>query len=285
MLRKNQSTFAPTLTDGSAPVSRVAQWTIRFLLMVPFLLLASGCSQNDSNFLVPPFENRSSGMTPDIGIEFTENYRLGNTDKIKVEVVSHEEFSGEMKIDGILGTVRLPLTREKVKLSGLTIEEGEAAIGNVLKRYLSDSPMVIIEVLQPDSHVFWVRGAVGKSGPFTMGAEYILVRTALELAGGVREDAAPRRAELRSSVPGRFDARKIDLDKIMLVGDLTENYRIYAGDILYVPRNRLDAFLDAAMRPLRPLRLLFGYSAAGREIYDLPDDIQDDEVRSYRSYY
>jgi polysaccharide export outer membrane protein len=219
----------------------------------------------------PPFEGREQGDVPAEGLKTREAYRVREGDSLKLLVQGYEEFSGNLKVD-MEGCVRLPYTYEKLHLAERTLAESEALIGNAFRPYIVGEPPVVLTLLKPNSHFYYILGEVSKPGKYPIADEYVFVREAVVRAGWLKPSAGLTRAQLVSSKPDRHEKRKMDLKKILYEGDLTENYLIEHGDILYVPPTRLRQFTSTLAYFLMPVGVLSAYFHGTQGIIDYTQD-------------
>jgi polysaccharide export outer membrane protein len=238
----------------------------RHFLPLALALVLAGCSQN---LPLVPFEGRPHDLYPGTPQKGEEPYRVGVGDTLRVMVWRHVEFGGEVTVD-TTGAIVLPLTYERIGVAGLTLTEVEERLAEAIKPYVLRSPQVRVELADSGSRFFYVLGDVNEPGKYPMGDERIYVREAVVRASWPKRTAALGRARLVSSTPDRHDARKVDLKRILLDGDLTENYELRPGDIVVVPRSFASAFVWHASQWLQPFAVLLGYDSMVTEFYDLP---------------
>jgi Polysaccharide biosynthesis/export protein/SLBB domain len=240
----------------------------------------SGCSQSPPDFLQPPFEDRQHGRFPDAGIEFGPAYHLGVGDMLKIEVDRFKEFGGEVRLDS-QGIVRVPFTKQRLHLAELTIEEAEAALAEAISPYLIRQPNITVSVQKPESQFFYVMGAVKSPGKYAMGDEYIFVREAVARAGWPVSTAALKRAQLVSSKPDRHQMRELDLKDIIYRGNLTQNYKLATGDIVWVPHTWFHVVSVAILEFVRPFSALVNVQRTAERLHGFDDafDFSDDDGR------
>jgi polysaccharide export outer membrane protein len=219
----------------------------------------------------PPFDGRQQGDVPAEGLKTREAYRVREGDALQVMVQGYEEFSGKLKVD-MEGCVRLPYTFEKLHVAECTLAEAEALIGNAFRPYIVGDPPVVLTLQKANSHFYYILGEVSKPGKYPIADEYVFVREAVVRAGWLTSTAGMTRAELVSSKPDRHEMRKINLSKILREGDLTENYLIEHGDILYVPPTRLRQFTSKLAYFLMPVGVLSAYFHGTQGIIDYTQD-------------
>ena len=229
--------------------------SVSHAVMIILALSAIGCSQAPPNFLTPPFENREHGRFSAEGIDLGPGYQIGVGDQMKIAVLRFDEFNGDVTVDS-QGNIRVPFLTDRLFVKGLTIMEAEKAIGGVIRPYLQRDPRIVISLTKPDSNFFYVMGAVRKPGKFPIGDEHIFVREAIARAGWPNEYAALKRSMLVSSKPDRHVMRKIDVDDIIYKGNLTENYEMEPGDVVWIPYSYLYKVVWHMEQIFRPFQSL-----------------------------
>ncbi len=257
-----------------------------FIFLICLLWLTS-CSRKAPTFLEPPFENRLHDRFPGKELRFKPPYRLGQGDNFKIDVNRYSEFNGMVEVS-TQGFIRLPFTQEKLTVLDLTLDETEKVIAEAVAPYVVREPKVTVTLVRPDSNFYYVLGAVGRMGKYPMGDEYLFVREALIRAGWPTYDAGLKRARLASSKPDKNALRKINLKKILYEGDLTENYQLEPGDIIYVPQTRISIFIGYFTHFLRPFGVIGQYGHGTQEFIDYTDgkaeleNVPDEFIRRRR---
>ncbi|HUT25403.1 MAG TPA: polysaccharide biosynthesis/export family protein [Sumerlaeia bacterium] len=238
----------------------------RHFLPLALALALAGCSRGLPHV---PFEGRRHDLYPGAPQTGEDRYRVGVGDMLRLMVWRHAEFCGEVTVDAT-GAIALPLTYERMSVAGLTLIEVEGKLAEAIKPYVLQPPQVSVELADSESRFFYVLGDVNEPGKYPMGDERVYVREAVVRANWPKRTAALARARLVSSNPDKSDARKINLKRILLDGDLTENYELKPGDIVVVPRSFASAFVWHASQWLQPFAVLLGYDSMVTEFYDLP---------------
>lgn len=170
--------------------------------------------------------------------EIIPTYRIGVDDLLLVSVWGNEQLTVQVPVRPD-GRISVPLVGD-VRAGGKTPEEVSRVIEKQLDDYVRD-PKVSVILVELRSHAFISRvrvtGAVRQpmSVPYRQG---ITVLDLVLLAGGLNDFAAPGRAKLYRRLPGSSgspEVRDIELDDILLRGDLETNHQLLPGDVLTVP--------------------------------------------------
>lgn len=161
-------------------------------------------------------------------------YRIQHPDKLELEVRDLDEFNGSLLVDR-KGAVRLPGLEKDVLLAGMTVDQAEKRIAEVLAPYVrSGLPDARLRLSQPQSQFFYAYGAVGQQGRFVMGEQTITLRDALLTAGLFRPGGAPWMTYVISPHP--TDPTHVVVDaRDLLLGRTQENLLIHPSDVIYVP--------------------------------------------------
>lgn len=172
------------------------------------------------------------------------DYKIGPQDLLEISVFEVEKLNKTVRVSS-QGNVNLPLIGV-LKVKGLTPEELEKEIRSLLaEKYLQD-PHVNVLIKEFRNQRISVMGSVKNPGVFDVtGTRTIL--DLLAMAGGLREDSGqllfllrpPKEEELSQQSKGDEDRRPetfvIDLEGLLVEGNLKLNLPLYHGDVINVP--------------------------------------------------
>jgi polysaccharide export outer membrane protein len=168
----------------------------------------------------------------DYAAERLTGYRVGPSDRIKVEVWRHDELMQEVAVRPD-GAISMPLIGD-VPAAGRTTEQITADVAQRLTRFFQDKPTVTVSVTEVKSYRIYVVGEVTRGGEFSPTRE-INVMQALALSGGFT-----RYADFDRIVIIRKDERgerriPFNISAVIEKGELHQNLTLQSGDTLYVP--------------------------------------------------
>nr|WP_319393490.1 SLBB domain-containing protein [uncultured Desulfobacter sp.] len=181
-------------------------------------------------------------------------YRLGPEDLVKISILAGgiEQVVKEMVVSET-GDLNVPFVG-KIPAAGLTLSQLEKRIFIPLERDYFVDPQIHLQIVEYHSLEFSISGAVKNPGKF----ELDFTPTVMDLianAGGV----LPGRGNLAYILKGvghdtlsdseiheaisKSTLVKIDLNRLLDEGDMSENIRLVSGDTVYIP---LGSKLDQA---------------------------------------
>jgi polysaccharide biosynthesis/export protein len=180
------------------------------------------------------------------------DYKIGPDDLLEVSVFDVEKLNKTVRVSS-QGNISLPLIGT-LRVKDLTAAELEKEIRELLAdKYLQD-PQVSVFVKEYRSQRISVLGAVEKPGIFEVAGQKTVLDL-LAMAGGLKEDAGQllflirpnsnnsplpieetaQRTEKAESGSPKPQAFVVDLEDLLVKGDLTLNAPLLHGDLLNIP--------------------------------------------------
>lgn len=183
-------------------------------------------------------------------------YRIGPEDLVEITVFEAPEFNRNLRVSAS-GEITLPVLGA-VKAAGLTPQELEFVLQELLRRSIMNDPHVGVYVRELQSHPVSVFGAVRKPGIYQIRGTRTLLEV-LSMAEGLEEDAGDKvlvmrgagsqgqefRASDKTGLEGTAaeaageaprETLEISLKRLLESGDPRHNAAIYPGDIVKVTR-------------------------------------------------
>lgn len=165
------------------------------------------------------------------------------------------------------GTIDLPLLKERVFCSGHTINEVENTVTRLYKEGPLRYAVISMGLGIVKSRKFYALGQVGSPGAYDID-QPITVLQALALAGGHLTETADLTSVILVSkdVYGKPIGRRIDLKKILDVGDMSDAILVKPYDVLFVPRTYISdvrLFMDQYVRTVQDI-VGFGTALTGK---------------------
>jgi len=182
-----------------------------------------------------------------LSLSHDDEYTLGVNDVVEVAVLRHPEVTGEYMVNND-GKIQYEFVGDII-VAGLTKNEASKVIADVLSQYII-SPEVTVKITGYNSKVVYVIGEVAHPGKIYMRGDTITIREALIQAGLPTLTAKGKKSALITpSANGKPKQVKVNVDKLLIEGDLRENYVMKPGDTLYVP----PTIMAKVMRVIQPV--------------------------------
>lgn len=168
-------------------------------------------------------------------------YVLGPRDVISISVLGFEELQLKELIIRDDGRIAFPLAGE-IQVNGLTPGSLSQKITDVLQDYIN-SPTVTVNVVKFRTNRVYVLGEVARPGVYELEKEHRLL-DAIGIAGSYTKEAAKKKVFIihkdNSGKP-----LEADLLRLLKTGDMTQNYLLEDGDVVYLSNNkRIDIARD-----------------------------------------
>ena len=174
------------------------------------------------------------------------DYLMSPGDKLNITVLGHEDISskGTPNTTYIVrpdGKVSFPLIGE-IDSNGMTIDSFTHNLQARLAEYLVQ-PQVTVNIAELGTTRVYVFGEVNKPGLYELTKSHDVL-DAVGIANGFTKDAAKKKVFLvRRNKPN--EAITVNLNNILKKGDLSQNYTLAEGDLLYLTSNgRIDFSRD-----------------------------------------
>lgn len=180
------------------------------------------------------------------GAKLGAEYQLRPADVLQVTVFREEQLSADRVVVAADGQISLPLVG-RIMAAGKTTPEVEAAIEEALKAGYLQNPQVAVNIVQYDSHVVTVEGAVKSPGifKFTPGTR---------LSGGISLAQGPERTARTSDIavfrdsPDGMQVAKFDYQAVS-AGTMIDPV-LQPGDRIVVGTNGLSVFWQDVLRSI-----------------------------------
>lgn len=192
-------------------------------------------------------------------------YILGPEDQVSIRVLDLEEFAGGAtavketgyRID-LRGNINLPLIG-RMKVSGQTVDQFEAALVERLKEYLKN-PSVTVAVMEYKSQPISVVGQVTTPGVHQLQGRKTLLEV-ISAVGGLKPDAGHQikitrkieygaipLASAKTDDSGKFSVAEISIKRILSGQSPAENILIEPFDVVSVPKADMVYVVGAVKR-------------------------------------
>jgi polysaccharide export outer membrane protein len=130
-------------------------------------------------------------------------------------------------------------------IEGQTVPELTETVKVAYAKTLHD-PVVVVALKDFDKPFFIASGQVDKPGKYDLRSELTLTE-AIAIAGGFNDKAKHSQVVLFHPLPtGGYEAKLLNVKKLLASRNLSEDPQIQPGDMLYVPQNafsKIRAFI------------------------------------------
>ena len=174
-------------------------------------------------------------------------YLLGEGDLLRISVFEDEELDTTVRVSS-RGWVTLPLI-ETVDVKGLTAIQAEEKIESLYRQRYIKNPHVGIFVEEHISQRITLVGQFKNPGTFDYPTKQRLLDV-IALGGGLSEKAG-QIAQIRKSRrdQGQPDIFMVDLDQLIIKGNVQLNIEINGGDVIFIPEAGVFFVEGAVKRP------------------------------------
>lgn len=190
------------------------------------------------SILILPLAARAQDLRPPRLTTVTEDrYRLQPGDVLEVQYRYTPEFNQTVTVQPD-GYVSLEIGGD-LKVAGFTLEETRHAILRQANKRLQD-PVATIVLKEFQKPYFVVSGEVAQPGKIEM-REKVTALQAIMLAGGMKESAKSSQVVVFRKINSDMaEVKVLNLKDIRRTSDLENDLTLQAGDMVYVPRDKLS---------------------------------------------
>lgn len=213
------------------------------LLFAVFALVACGSSGRSSANVTAATAVNSYDLPVGQATPLTEDYRIGETDVLRISVFRVPELSfDQLRVD-TSGNIQMPLIGT-VQAAGLTASELSTSLTTQLgARYLRD-PQVTVTVIQAASQKITVDGAVTQPGVYEMRGRTTLMQ-AVAMARGPSRSADLSSVAIFRTINGQRMVAVFDLGAIR--NGAAEDPVVLGEDVIVVDTSVLNEGLQTAI--------------------------------------
>ncbi len=175
----------------------------------------------------------------------SQDYRVGPRDLLNIEVYDEPDLTKTLRVSES-GFINFPLVG-RIKVQGLTPTQIARRIEHLLSKGYLLAPQAFVEVAEFESQKVFILGAVSKPISFTLrGTTTLLELLAQTGKLGQAEDGVYSsslvifRHVVTENAAGKPISKEskaihVDLDRLLLQGDMSLNVVMQAHDVIYVP--------------------------------------------------
>ena len=166
-------------------------------------------------------------------------YLIGRGDVLFLKVIGAEELNMQIKVLND-GNASLPLVGAK-KIDGLTLNSATLFIEEMLSEELIN-PKVELNLIQTRPITISIIGEVSRPGVYKLDSstnDLPSLISSIEKAGGLAKKADLSTITLKRKLPGekfKYKRKNLNLKKLILEGDMTQNPYLFDGDIIKIQR-------------------------------------------------
>jgi polysaccharide export outer membrane protein len=232
---------------------------LKLKLYILMSLLMTSCAQVEDVPIDPilqaPAPREEVAKTPPEYLNYfhntvtnnSQNYRLGNGDKVSVDVWGYPKLSGQ-HIIGPDGKISLPLAGD-ITLTGLTRQQAVQTISNRLANFY-EKLSIALKIDQYTANKVFILGRIKQPGEIDFGMNTPTLLGVLAKSGGFTG---------KNSLPftrctifrGRNQLVNVDLEPLLTGKNLSLNVNLERNDVIYIPdlEEKLVYVLGEVKRP------------------------------------
>jgi polysaccharide biosynthesis/export protein len=195
--------------------------------------IAANSAPADSS---PTVSATPSASTPGLQ-QRNPRYKLRKGDSFDVDFAMTPEFNQVVAVqpDGYITLKSIG----SIYVEGQTVPELTQTLTNAYTKILHD-PVIAVGLKDFERPYFIASGQVARPGKYDLRGD-LTVTEAVAIAGGFDEKSKHSQVVLFHPVPsGGFEAKVINVKKLMADKNMSEDIRLQPGDMLFVPQNSLS---------------------------------------------
>jgi polysaccharide biosynthesis/export protein len=189
-----------------------------------------------SSVSATPSASTPSASTPGLQ-QRNPRYKLRKGDSFDVDFAMTPEFNQVVAVqpDGYITLKAIG----SMYVEGQTVPELTQTLTNAYTKILHE-PVIAVSLKDFEKPYFIASGQVAKPGKYDLRGD-LTVTEAVAIAGGFDDKSKHSQVVLFHPVPtGGYEAKVINVKKLMADKDLSEDIRLQPGDMLFVPQNSLS---------------------------------------------
>ncbi|MCP4403873.1 MAG: hypothetical protein GY801_42025 [bacterium] len=209
----------------------------------------------------------------------SDDYVLGPDDVLEIKVTNEENLDKIVTVSSD-GFITYPLLGD-LRVDGLTTAQFRAQVSSLLARDFLVDPEVMVDVIKPRSKKVYIMGLVKKPGYHELQGDERLLSTLLSAGGPnsftteVRILRLPKQELGGDSSTDSLAPIIVDLNRLFVEGDQTQNIYLQDGDVLMVAARDRQTGSDSAsgdVPALGPQQFYVVGSVAKPGIYTFKED-------------
>jgi polysaccharide export outer membrane protein len=174
--------------------------------------------------------------TADNPVGFQERnprYKLRKGDSFDLDMPFSQEFNQSIAVqpDGYITLKGVG----SIYVEGQTLPEVTATIKAAYAKILHD-PEITIALKDFEKPYFIAAGQVGRPGKYDIRSS-ITITEAVAIAGGFNDRSKHSQVVLYRPVSGGYEAKVVNVKKLLAERNLSEDLQVEPGDLVYVPQN------------------------------------------------
>ncbi len=196
----------------------------------------------------------STGAVPGLHERYPR-YRLRKGDTFDLDFALSPEFNQTVAVqpDGYVALKGVG----SIYIEGQTIPELTDTVSATYSKILHD-PVIVVALKDFEKPYFIASGQVSRPGKYDLRSD-LTVTEAVAIAGGFNDKAKHSQVVLFRPAPGGgYEAKLLNIKKLLATRNLSEDVQMQPGDMLYVPQSALSK-----IRPFLPTSSMGAYLGSG----------------------